>query len=681
MSIGFLYPLAWLGALTLALPLWLHLHRRHDPTVVRFSALQFLDEQAPVRRSPLWPRDWPLLLLRLLGLLLLVAAFAWPYIPQHADVLIDESCVYILDNTLSHEASQGFEQARRQVLDELSAAGVGRQVAVVELTTLPRVVAGFGDDRGEAIEKVRSLRPSFQRGSYLSAFREAAGLLHRSLGERKRIVLLGDSQENQWTEGEHVPPFLENVEVTLPPIVARSRPNLGLSKPQFQRVFLDDATLAEATVELYHAGGATQATVVFRADGRETARRVVDLTGQPETIVVSAGWPTVPAEWLRGEVSVEGEPNDLAGDDRAYFALAPVREGQVELVSGSPFLRTALTPEIMQGRWQVRLDEWSKKQTDSPDAPLAEVLCAESQYLNSPAVRARVLKYLQMGRGVVLIIDQAGPVVAGFLHELGIQAVAEPPAGKEAGLLYVATEHPIFQPFRAADFGNLAEITVTRYRRLTAPNATPLVFSAQGDPLVLEFPRTPGRLLVLAFALDRTDTNWPVHPTFIPLLDRCFEQARAQRQVPSAYLPGDSVVWPLSPDVQARELVIAPEFSANRPEDVRTAVTKGQTRFRLPDAPGLYGVRHDKRAEIENILAVNPSPDESRLVYADPAEQIARWKREPRATSTAVAPQSTALGLSRPGILRQRLWWWLLLGSLAALLIETRWLSLRKDWS
>ena len=76
---SFLYPLAWLGALAVAVPIWLHLRRREESRLVQFSAMRFLDDQPQARRRPLWPRDWPLLLLRLLALLLLVAAFTWPY--------------------------------------------------------------------------------------------------------------------------------------------------------------------------------------------------------------------------------------------------------------------------------------------------------------------------------------------------------------------------------------------------------------------------------------------------------------------------------------------------------------------------------------------------------------------------------------------------------------------------
>src|SRR6266404_4859084 len=166
MSLALLYPLALLGALAIAAPLWLHLRRKTETNLIKFSALRFLDDLPHPRQSPLRLRDLLLFALRVLALLLLVAAFAWPYLRGANAIPIKESRVYILDNTLSHQANDGFTRDRDRVLSETSKAGANIQVAVVELTSAPRVVASFGEDRETARQKLKDLQPSFQRGSY-----------------------------------------------------------------------------------------------------------------------------------------------------------------------------------------------------------------------------------------------------------------------------------------------------------------------------------------------------------------------------------------------------------------------------------------------------------------------------------------------------------------------------------
>ncbi len=122
MPLSFLNPWFWLGALAVAAPIWLHLRRKRETNLVEFTALRFLDDQPEPRRSPLRLRDLVLFALRVLALLSLVAAFAWPYLRGANTAPIKESRVYILDNTLSHQANDGFTRDRDRVLSEVSKA-------------------------------------------------------------------------------------------------------------------------------------------------------------------------------------------------------------------------------------------------------------------------------------------------------------------------------------------------------------------------------------------------------------------------------------------------------------------------------------------------------------------------------------------------------------------------------
>src|SRR5262245_26147140 len=160
MPFSFLNPWLWLGALALAAPLWLHLRRRQETNLFRFSALRFLDDEPQPRQSPFRLRNILLFLLRALALLLVIAAFAWPYLRGGNTAPVEESRVYIFDNTLSHQADGGFAQDRDRILREIGKAGPTIQVAVVELASAPRVLVNFGDSRDAARERIGALEPS-----------------------------------------------------------------------------------------------------------------------------------------------------------------------------------------------------------------------------------------------------------------------------------------------------------------------------------------------------------------------------------------------------------------------------------------------------------------------------------------------------------------------------------------
>jgi hypothetical protein len=674
MPFSFLNPWFLLGAATVAFPLWLHLRRRQETNILSFSTLRFLDDQPQPQRSPLRLRNLFLLALRLLALLGIVAAFAWPYLRGANTAPLKESCVYILDNTLSHQAGDGFAKDRKRLLSELASADNGIQVAVVELRSTPRVVAAFGDNRDQAIQRVQDLQPSFERGSYLAAFRMANSLLASSLGSEKRVVLRGDNQENQWNENASSPPFLRNVQVDLPKSPARSLPNLSVSDPRVQRIFLGDRTIAHFTARLTHIGEARTAVVNLRVNGQEVFNRDINLEGQPESLLLQAQWEAAPDAWLRGELTVHGTPDALEADNRAWFALAPVREGKVALLAQSSYLRLALSPEIMRGQWRVLLLDPTALANEVTANQDADVLCIESSYLQSADARALLSRYLANGRGVFLLVNRVTPVIKAFLNELGFEAegIESPTAGSAEKFQFVFLNHPVFHPFLSPDYGNLLDIRVSKYARLKPAQAMPLVISEKGSGLFFQDTSHPGKLFVAAFGLDREHSSWPVHQTFIPFLDLTLQAARAEDPWPASFEPSETALLHVPPDSTVREMVLK---DGNR-ELTRVSVQHGRAQLPMPDKPGLYSLFYDTQAQPEKILSVNPSPKESQLVYSDSPDALKGWvlnRSADSATSTLAMAQAPRLRF----VLQQRFWWWLVLAGIATLLLETAYAEYR----
>lgn len=696
---SFLYPLLWLGAMAIAAPIWLHLRRKDEANLVRFSAMRFLDDQPLARSRPMWPRDWPLLLLRIAALLLLVAAFAWPYFADHETHRITESRVYLLDNTLSNQAGGRFEADRERLARELANHPLDVQVAAIELGAVPRTLASFGDDPAAAAETVEKLEPGFQRGTYLTGFRSAAAMLEQSFGQRRRIVLLGDSQENQWQEGVQSPPFLAGIEVELPPVEAESRPNLALSEPAVQRLFLGDRVLAQCVARLSRFGRFDTAAVQVLANGRVVRDRLgIAFAKDADAEIVLAEFEIDPAQWLRGEIRLLDSPaengtaaarpkDELAADDRVYFSLPPLREGRAALIGDSKYLRAALSPEIMRGRWRTTQFTPAEFQDRAPIAAAeVDAICVESTSLTAQRVRELVFDCLNAGKGVLLLVARDSPVVSGLLREFGIESRADQRAeGKSAEFRYVYVEHPIFQPFRSTDFGSLLDLRVHQYRRLKVAGATPLVFSRQGDPLVFESTNATGKLLVFAFGFDRDDTNWPLHPTFVPFLDKCLQYVRpAGDPEERSFEPGEAVVWPVRTDPPAAKLEFraANADAARGPPLAAIEPADGLAKFPAPTKPGHYELRVAGADEILSVLNVNPPPPESELRYTKSPEALVAW-RGSTADAASVARLAadaarSAAELSRGEILQQRVWWWLLLAAAAAVLAESVWVARRQ---
>ncbi len=667
MPFSLLNPWLLLGALAVAAPLWLHLRRNRETNVIQFSALRFLDDQPEPRQSPMRMRDLLLLALRVLAVLALVAAFAWPYLRSANTAPIRESRVYILDNTLSHHVKEGFARDRDRILSDLNKAGTLTQIAVIELRSVPRMIVSFGENRDVAKQKIKELKPSFERGSYLAAFRQANSLLANSLGAEKRIVLLADNQENQWSDTVSTPPFLRNVQVELPKAEAALQPNLWLSEPRVQRIFLGDKSLVNFTVKLGHVGDAKTANIVLKANEQVIFNRDVNLEKQPASILLQAEWPAEPGAWLRGEVTVQGLPDALPGDNRVYFSLPPVIEGHVALLAQSSYLRLALSSDIMRGQWNARILEPSKLSEELAANRDADVLVVESNFLQAGDARKLLWRYLTSGRGVVLLVNRVTPAITGFLRELGFETDGTFTAekGKPDRFQFVFSNHPIFHPFLSSDYGNLMEIGVSQYVRLKGGQSMPLIFSEKGSALMFQGTKTQGKLFVTAFGMDRAQTSWPVHQTFVPFLDLLLQTARAEDPTPTSFEPGEVSVVQLPVGSPARTVMLqdAKGVVAQAP------VEQGKAQLRLPDSPGSYNVTFDEGKRIEKIFTVNPSPKESLLTYVDDPETMKLWKMNlPPDAAKGVEASVGKVGMT--AILQQRLWWWMVLAGLLVLILE-----------
>src|SRR3974377_915660 len=124
---GFFTPWFLAGAVAVGLPVWLHLLRKHKTTPLPFSSLMFFERrtQSSIKHRRL--RYLLLFALRTALILLLVLAFAHPYIQQHIlpTSRSNEITVVAIDNSLSMQAGGGPSETKRHQRRSLSVSRLG----------------------------------------------------------------------------------------------------------------------------------------------------------------------------------------------------------------------------------------------------------------------------------------------------------------------------------------------------------------------------------------------------------------------------------------------------------------------------------------------------------------------------------------------------------------------------
>src|SRR5256712_1889885 len=114
---GFLTPLFLVGLSALAIPVLIHLIQRERKRVVQFPSLMFVQRipYQSVRRRRI--RHWALLVMRCAALLMIVAAFARPFLKQEAAAAAVIGGTREIVGLLDHSASMGYGDHRDRAQD------------------------------------------------------------------------------------------------------------------------------------------------------------------------------------------------------------------------------------------------------------------------------------------------------------------------------------------------------------------------------------------------------------------------------------------------------------------------------------------------------------------------------------------------------------------------------------
>src|ERR1700683_1677655 len=159
---GFLTPWFLAGAVAVGLPVWLHLLRKHKTTPLPFSSLMFFEKrtQSSIKHRRL--RYLVLFTLRPLLILLIVLAFAHPFIQQHIPprTRSNEITVLAIDNSLSMRAETRLADAKAAAKSLVSPLRVGERAEVLTFGSRVQVLSEVTDDHNPLNAAIDSVQPS-----------------------------------------------------------------------------------------------------------------------------------------------------------------------------------------------------------------------------------------------------------------------------------------------------------------------------------------------------------------------------------------------------------------------------------------------------------------------------------------------------------------------------------------
>src|SRR6202035_3180207 len=165
---GFLAPWFLAGIAAVALPFYVHLLRRHTTIPHPFSSLMFFERrtQSSIKHRRL--RYLLLFALRTLLVVLIVLAFAHPYVRQTAlaSRRQGEVTVLALDNSLSMRAGNRLQQAKQAAKSVVSGLRAGQRAQVLAFGSRVQAMSEVTDDHNPLNAAMDSIEPCATRTSF-----------------------------------------------------------------------------------------------------------------------------------------------------------------------------------------------------------------------------------------------------------------------------------------------------------------------------------------------------------------------------------------------------------------------------------------------------------------------------------------------------------------------------------
>ena len=649
---NFLVPLYLLGALAVAVPIYLHLRRKPPKDAVEFGSLMFLraTEYPPVKRSRRL-ENLPLLLLRCLALLLLAGLFGRPFLSGGEEELEEGQTrtVLLLDTSASMRRGGLWEAARAEALRVLDEADPKNPLAILTADGGPHTLVDFNQwleatpARRKELAKgaLESLEPGWLGTDLGTGLLAATDLLSDAVaGEDKaltgRIVVVSDLQEGAGLESVAGASWPSEIEVELRSVEAGDSTN---------------ATLAVAP------GADPDRPGVRVANDEASERASFTLTvGEDEIPAVVPPGESRVFELPAGsrDVVLTGDGQDF--DNRLFLApreatpvtLGFLGDGKADDADGLEYyFRRAFGPsKIMAPRFVENLAE-----------PVA--ILAVARPLETAEIRT-VREALEQGSRVLLVLESTA--MAGTLGQLaGVETAPElkEAAGRYTLLEGIDFDHPLLAGFRDPRWRDFTDVHFWHHRTLDPadlPGSKVIARFDNGDPAWLEVPVGKGGLIVMTSGWQPADSQLALSSKFVPLLYSMFAGQGPRVGEVRQFFVGDAL------PVEAGDRRVVLPGGAGHELD-------GDADFRAEE-PGLYLV---EGAANPRRYAVNLRPSESELRPLDRASLLALGVP----LSGAVAEKGPAGEAGKRRLRNQEaeanqdLWRWAALALLLLLIIES----------
>jgi hypothetical protein len=636
---NFLNPIILFAAgAAVLLPLLIHIFNRQKVKTIPFSSLLFLRSLEKTRMRRVKIKEYLLLLIRSLIILLVVAAFARPAIrggfATKVGAHAKTSIVLLLDNSYSmgFETKDGpvFELAKEKAKRILNQLKEGDEASLIEFSSHPQMATPHPTHDFKSL--IEYLDEEAQLTAQKTNVSEAVNLAYEVLKDSKNlnqeIYLVTDMDRSSWSDSRlNIPPSDEQkTKLYLVDVSPSERRNLCIEEISFGPQLIEKGRpfQIKAKIANYTYQEVNSLLVGLYLDGKRVSQTDVDLQKDGKASLKFN--PSVDQAGIHTGF-FELTDDDLLIDNRRYFTFRIPERIPVLLMGererDTHHLGLALNPLDAEDA-NKKVTQRSKSSLSGIDFNKFDVVILSNLSRLTDVQLANLERFVQKGGGLFVILGDnidsdfyANRLIKEFFN-LRLKTPFKSTTNTSGffSLERIDTDHPIFQVYRDLDKDQLPLIKFFSIFELPQSQEVKTIVSfSLGRPALVEKSFGAGKALLLAASVDESRADLVVHPFFVPMINRAVEYLAADlSRLDENILVGSKVTRELPADLAGKEIELFDPQMKKTSLQPSFQTDKLIIKIDETSLPGIYDVRastSSSRGEVVDRFAVNIDPQDS----------------------------------------------------------------------
>jgi hypothetical protein len=637
---NFLNPIILFAAgVAVIFPLLIHIFNRQKVKKIFFSSLLFLRSLEKTRMRRVKIKEYLLLIIRSMIILLVVAAFARPAIRGSFATKVGAhartSVVILLDNSYSmgYETKEGpvFKLAKEKAKKILNQLKEGDEATLVLFASEPKFINLQPTYDFKNLMKFldEEANLSSEKTEVGSALKTAYDILRNSKNLNQEIYLITDMEKSGWSlvrpslfssENKKAKLFLVDVS---PP----EKHNLCIEETDFGNQLIEKGKPFQISAKIvnFTSQPVTNLLVGLYLDGKRVSQTDTDIEkGGKVTVKFTPGVEEAGIHTGFFELT----DDDLLIDNRRFFAFKIPEKIDILLVGENErdtrYLNLALNPlDLTDASKEVT--KMSKSALSGIDFNKYQVVIFSNLSELTDVQLTNLERFVQRGGGVFFILgDDIDPefyssqlVKRFFGLNVGTPLTATKNVGGFFSLEKLDLNHPIFQVYRDVEKEKLPLIKFFSIFELPEGKDVKVIARFNlGKPALLEKSYGAGKVLLMTAPVDESQGDLVVHPFFVAFVNRTVEYLASDlSRLDEDILVGSKVIRELPPDLADKGIgVVEPDMKKIA---LQPSFQTDKLIVRVDDThlPGIYSILSElspsSTGEVVDRFAVNIDPKDS----------------------------------------------------------------------